>query len=322
MKQYLFYLVFLLTLVIVSCKGDSTKEAQVSEEVLIQAYIDSLALDISADADGLFAYPVTLNPGGKTQLEGDVLKLYYKMDVLGGGTIDVQDSLDTDSLIVKQGANAIYPIGLDLALAYMREGEKWSFIIPSKLGFSDFAFSTLIPENAVLLVDIKLLSIQSEDDILNHEIVAIGSYVDKENLRDTAIYPLNQPEFLPNGMVVKRIKGSSGSLLGTAELAAVLYDGYFLDGTVFDRAAAGAPFQFSYGESLLNAGFQLTIDRMRRGERFLTIIPSYLAYKESAQVIPAFLTDEMIARKIVPPYVAKVPPYRPVVFQIELIQAN
>lgn len=310
-------------LILVACKDDEGISTSEKEQQLIQAHIDSLAVDVVQDEEsGLYFYPITINPDGKTQNEGNVLSIFYRMEVLGGNTIDVYDSLDQDTLMLKQGVNAIYPVGLDLALGYLKEGEKWGFILPSNIAYGDFSYSTLIPENAIIEIEIELIKIQNEEEVLEDELLEIAAYVNNNGLRDTVSNPLNQPELLANGMVYKRLSAGNGARLTIGELGTVTYEGRLMDSTVFDRAPAAAPFEFIYGEGTVIPGFEVGVSRMQGGERALIIMPSYLAYRESAQVVPLFLTSQMVDLEIVPQYVEKVGPYEPLIFEIELINVN
>lgn len=315
---------FGLIVCVLSCKKDPEIHIDDQEADQIEAYLDEAGLSaiVGQDTSGLYAYPITLNPGGKTQAEGKVLRFFYQMSLLDSTIIDSYDSLDADTLMVKQGANAIYPVGVDYALSYLKEGEKWGFILPSRIAFGAFSYSSLIPENAIVRVDIELLEILSEEDILDDELDRINSYISTEALRDTVANPLNQPELLPNGMVFKRLRAGGSLRPAPDSLITVTYEGRFLSNEVFDRAPNADAFEFFYGQEQTIPGFEIGIGRMAVQEAALVIMPSYLAYRESAQVIPPFLTNEMIDLEIVPAYIAKVGPYEPLIFEIQLIGVN
>lgn len=317
----------LLLCVCWSCK-DETPETSLAdqERASIEAYLDSMNLsDLAAeDTAGIYAYPITSNPSGKTQNEGTVLSIFYKIAVLGGQTIDVYDSLDGDTIVVRQGADAIFPIGIDRALAYLQEGETWGFVLPSRMAYGAYSYSTLIPENAIILAEISLLKIRSESDVLDEELLAINSYVEDQGLRDTVSNPYNQPQFLPNGIVYKRLAPGSGLSPQADSMVTITYEASYLDGLVVDRAAAASPFEFVMGGAQVISGLEIGVGRMQEGERALVIMPSYLAYKESAQVIPPFpeIYEDLVELEVVPAYSAKVAPYEPLVFEIDLIDVN
>ncbi len=321
MKHQILFLLFLSLCFLIACNEDGKSAISVSEDAFIQSYLDTLDFDITTSESGLKRYPILLDANAKTQLEGNVLTFFYQLSVLGGSIVDVRDSLDSDTIVVKQGANAIYPIGIDEALSFMKEGEKWGFVLPSSLAFGDYSFSTLIPKNAILLADIELLKIRSEDDVLEEELDLITAYVENEALRDTVTNPLNLPVILNNGMVVKRLKEGMGRP-NPGQLMESSYTASFLDKEIFQSASKVNPFEFFYGETGVIPGFDDALNRMEFGERLLAIMPSYLGYRESAQVIPPFLTEDMIDLEIVPGYSAIVSPYKPLVFEIELIPAD
>lgn len=308
----------LLILSFISCKEDEV-DAVAEEEARIQAHFDSLDVDVSISESGLYAYPIR---AGGVPSAGFVLSISYKIWVLGADSATTSiRSLDT--VVVKKNANAIYPIGIDEALSYMKEGEKWGFVLPSYLAYGDQAFpNVLIPAGATMAVELELLDVRSENDILEAEVSAIADYVTDNNLRDTVTYPLNQPEMLANGMVYKRLKAGTGATPLSGQFISVTYEGRFLDGTVFDRAPNANVFEFYLGTGSVIPGFEAGVQRMQLQERALIVIPSYLAYRESAAVIPHNITSEVADLEIIPSYASKVPPYTPLVFEIEVIGIN
>lgn len=320
------YSILALLLVMVmsfSCNRKNEDNPVSIEETIIRSYFDSTNLaDVQADTAGIYAWPIRLNPDGKDQSQGNVLSFFYSLNVLNGEIIDVMDSLDSDTTIVKQGVNAIYPIGIDYALRYLKVGEKWAFVIPSYLAYETYSFSTLLPANATIYLEIELLEIRTEDDVLNEELDAISDYIIEANLSDTLKVPINKPETLVNGMVYKRLSQGAGDRPQNGQLVALTYEGRFLDSLVFDRAPNADFFEFYYGLDGVIPGFELGVGKMQIGEKALLILPSYLAYRESAQVIPNFLTDDMAELNIVPTYASKVGPYKPLIFEISLIDIN
>jgi len=309
----------LLILSFISCKEDEV-DAVAEEEARIQAHFDSLDVDVSISESGLYAYPIRT---GGVPSAGFVLSISYKIWVLGADSATTSiRSLDT--VVVKKNANAIYPIGIDEALSQMYEGEKWGFVLPSYLAYGDHAFpNVLIPAGATMAVELELLEVRSENDILEAEVSAIADYVTDNNLRDTVTYPLNQPEpLLGIAGVYKRLKAGTGATPLSGQFISVTYEGRFLDGTVFDRAPNANVFEFYLGAGSVIPGFETGVQRMQLQERALIVIPSNLAYRESAAVIPHNITSEVADLEIIPSYASKVPPYTPLVFEIEVIGIN
>jgi FKBP-type peptidyl-prolyl cis-trans isomerase len=323
----LFYFVGIVSL-LWSCGDDNVDpNAGNSEDSTIVSYLDSMGIDYQLDDAGIYYYPIKLNPTGKSQLEGNVLSIYYQLDVLGGQNLITVDSRDGDPIRLKQGAKGIYPFGIDSALNYMKEGEEWEFLIPSRLGFVNYS-SVLIPENAILIFKANLKRIQNENDIQFEDIQKLLQYSDSVKLTDTVANPLNQPILLNNGMIYKRLiagdptglKPSLGNELTITYTASLPYQ----ESNPIDlqHASNANPFIYSFNDNVVIAGLDAGVAQMTTNETALLVIPSLLAYRESAMVLPDYLTQEMVDMKIIPAYAAKVRPYEVLIFEVTLLEIN
>jgi FKBP-type peptidyl-prolyl cis-trans isomerase len=310
-----------------SCGGDEKVNPNkgLTEDSLIVAHLDSLGVTYQKDDDGIYSYPITLNPTGKSQDDGKILSIYYTLDVLGGQTLNTYDETDGDPIRMKQGANAIYPLGVDKSLAYLKEDEEWVFIIPSALAYVDYS-SSLIPEKAILQLQVTLKKIQNENDIQFEDNQKIFDYSDSVKLADTVTYPLNQPVILNNGMIYKRlIAGADPRPLAGDELS-ITYRAslpYKEDAPIdVNHASTANPFIFIHNDNQVITALDAGVARMQKGETALLVMPSLLAYRESARVLPDYLTQEMVDRKLIPSYAAKVGPYEVLIFEVKLLDIN
>ena len=81
----------------------------------------------------------------------------------------------------------------------------------------------------------------------------------------------------------------------------LFYKGYFLDGTLVDYTPHNWAFEFTYGqEGQLIEGLQLALYRLKKGEKAKIILPSHLAFGSEGSSNGA------------------IPPYTPLVYQIEI----
>jgi FKBP-type peptidyl-prolyl cis-trans isomerase len=81
----------------------------------------------------------------------------------------------------------------------------------------------------------------------------------------------------------------------------LFYKGYFLDGTLVDYTPHNWAFEFTYGqEGQLIEGLQLALYKLKKGEKAKIILPSHLAFGSEGSSNGA------------------VPPYTPLVYQIEI----
>lgn len=318
----------LLSIIVFACIGMSCKEQDTnvdlgeSQRIQILSYTDTLSYDVIEDTNGLFAYAITKNESGRSLDSGSVLSIFYKLSVLNGREIYTRDEKDGDTTVVKQGVNAIYPIGIDAALGYMKEGEKWGFVLPSDLAYGDLSFSTLIPKNSIILAEIEVLKIRTEEEILVKELSDINSYIIEAELDDTVKNPIKKVERLENDLHFKMLEKGIGATPQSGQTIAFTYEGRFLDSTVFDLALNSNYFEFVLGEEPLIEGLENAIARMNVGETALILMPSAIGYKESAKVLPDYLTDEIAELRYIPEYAENVGPFKPLIFKITILEIN
>ncbi|WP_258104948.1 FKBP-type peptidyl-prolyl cis-trans isomerase [Marinoscillum sp. MHG1-6] len=327
MKGAVFYVFVLILVLSVACGDSAGPDINTSEDSTIVAYLDSQNVTYSVDANGIYSYVITANASGKTQAEGNVLSIYYEMSVLNGGNLISYDSTDGDPIRFKQGAGAVYPVGVDLAVTSMKEGETWGFVIPSAQAFGEDYSSSLIPVNSTILFEATLVKIQSESDVQFEENVLIQEYADSVNLADTVANPLNQPENLTNGILYKRLQaGNTGLKPLSGDTVAITYTTYYPYGKSepIDVQYAGSanPFTYIYGTGEVIAGLDAGVGKMELGDKALVILPSAQAYRESAIVFPDYLTPDLAELSIVPSYASKVGPYEVLIFEVTLLQIN
>ena len=225
-----------------------------------------------------------------------------------------------DPYKLKQGVNSIVPVGLDIGLAYMKEGETYTFLIPSGLAYGELTFSTLIPAHSVIEIVVELVAIENEQNQQDNEEILIDDYIATKELNDSIKNPLNKVEVLTSGVYYKRIsEGNEDQVALKGELISTTYTASFLDDTVFDRISGNDTFDFNFDSKIVMDGLDLGIAEMEKGERALLIIPSAQAYQQSVGVIPSYLSDELVELQVIPEYASKVDPYKVLVFDITLL---
>ena len=314
------WLVFLIFILVVGCKDSDNSDSDdldAMQREEIETFISDNELEATRDDDGFYYIVVQENPDGRSQSEGTILSIYYRMSTLGGDEIAFYIADNGDPLRLNQGANAVFPVGLDLGLDLMREGETYRFLLPTSLAFQGIEFSSLITATTIIDLEVELVLIENEDDILAAEIVDIEDYILTNELNDLDANPVDSVEARGSELRYKRIvEGDSTSSPGG--LVSITYTGTFLNGNQFDAVAGGDSFDFQLGGGEIISGLDEGVSIMDTGERALFIIPSSLAYAESVRVIPDFITEELITRQVIPDYVARVAPYQVLVFDVRL----
>lgn len=321
-----FALVAICNFLLISCGGDSevvpTTESQAAiDDALIQTYLTDNSISATQDQAGFYYYPIIENPTGNTQqVSGSILSIFYSVEVLNGQVVDeVLAAQNEEPYKLKQGVNSIVPVGLDLGLVYMKEGETYVFIIPSALAYVDLSFSTLIPTNSVIKIEVELVKIENEFDQTANEATLISNYILDKELNDLVKNPLDNVELLTSGVHYKRItEGRIGEMAFAGEMISTTYTASFLDDVVFDRVSGNQTFDFVFDTNVVINGIDLGITEMEKGERALLIIPSVHGYGQSVGVVPSVLSDKLVDLGVIPEYATKVDPYEVLVFDITL----
>jgi peptidylprolyl isomerase len=174
---------------------------------------------------------------------------HYTLSIVGGEQLT--DTRKGDPVPLQVGAPTQIR-GLDFMLKRMRIGDRWKITIPPSLAFGKRGVPPRIPANAEILVDFEVVQ-------------KLG--VDIEVLKEGA-GPHPQP-----GQKVK-----------------VHYTGTFTDGAKFDSSRdKGTPFSFLLGAGQVIPGWDMTLAKMRVGERVKVTIPWHFAYGAQGRppLIPA-----------------------------------
>lgn len=101
------------------------------------------------------------------------------------------------------------------------------------------------------------------------------------------------------GYYLKSAKKGTGDKVEPLQTVKVHYTGRFVDGTVFDSSEGGEPFEFTVGAGQVIPGWDAVVSSMKVGDKVTVLLPSDLAYGEGTRGIP---------------------PYTPLVFDIELLE--
>jgi len=126
----------------------------------------------------------------------------------------------------------------------------------------------------------------------SNELIQIQNYISKNckqvhEFATNAFIEITHPTHLDSVKKGKKIK--------------LFYKGYFLDGTLVDYTPHNWAFEFTYGqEGQLIEGLQMALHKLKKGEKAKIILPSQLAFGSGGSSNGA------------------VPPYTPLVYQIEI----
>lgn len=119
-------------------------------------------------------------------------------------------------------------------------------------------------------------------------------------IADKKTNTLEGAETLENGLIIKKIAEGSGAMGEEGKTATVEYYGALEDGKKFDTSIErGDSFSFPIGQKQVIEGWDITLTKLKEGDKAVVWIPSELGYGEN----PA----------------GEIPPGSPLIFYIEVI---
>ena len=356
----IFSAIFLVFILSYCSDDDMVTPVELTEDSTIVAYLASVENhSFEVDENGIYSYPIELSSGG-TNAAGNVLAIYYSVSLLDGTIIDEYDEDDGDPILMRQGVNAIYPVGLDLALPNMNEGDTYGFVIPSALAYDTVSFAS-IPTGSIVEFEVELVEVNSEegtytqrdqeiadyieilDDVVKAERQAIiddirNTYPDTLSSTDSVAFQfsLDSLDLIPldtfniigseQDIYYKVLEGedlTTGSP-GTGQLIGINYEGRFVgtDTIYFDQRYNNTAFEYDFNSNFVIPGLDIGVAEMQFGQTSAIVVPPDLAYRESAVVVPAFLAETAVESNIVPDYILRVGPYESLIFEVTLRNAN
>lgn len=231
-------------------------------------------------------------------------------------TVEMRYKTNEDSLLF-DGVGETIPLELvapvfdgdiNEALSMMSKGDSATFIIRADSFLLKNAHLSRLPdfidEDSRIIFDIRMHNVQSIEELnmekekartegLKKEEEDINEYILKNNISVN-------PD--ASGLYFVSIRKGTGPKASAGQRVSVHYTGRFLDGTMFDSSySRGKPIEFELGRGYVITGWDQGILKMRKGGKALLLIPSDIGYGEGR---------------------GQIPPYTPLVFEVELIDVK
>ena len=123
-----------------------------------QKLVDDLKATMQATPSGLY-YKITEATEGKTANAGDVVSVHYAGKLVDGTEFDSSFKRN-EPIEIPIGVGQVIK-GWDEGILLLKEGESATLLIPSELGYGANGAGGVIPPNAWLIFDVKLVKINS-----------------------------------------------------------------------------------------------------------------------------------------------------------------
>lgn len=291
-----------------ACKKDEPS-VTTDQDLLISNWLEERNLTATRAENGIYYYRIEENAAGdQVGQGGDVLAFYYQLFDLEENLLAGFQRSDGDSLLAKTGASAFFPIGLDGLFSVMREGEKYAFLIPASAGYGEVASLNTSDGSNVVRLEVQLVGLFSESDIDAIESNRIQTFIAENDLDSVEIFG--------SGIAYQDLILGNEEPVQNGVTLVVSYSLSHLDGGIIFSNESITYVLGSGFPSPLIPGLEFGLSLLSPGERGLIIIPSSQAYRESAQIIPSSIVQELIESGIVPAYVADITPYKTLVFDV------
>jgi FKBP-type peptidyl-prolyl cis-trans isomerase len=236
--------------------------------------------------------PTTATLGRKPNT-GDQVVVHYVGQLLNGTEFD-KSAADKPLRFAYNDLSIIK--GFNMGIGELRQGQKAELYMPSMLAYGGMAKGN-IPAYSALKFTVNLEKIMTEDEALKDYISTKKlKNVDNSPIVPSAVTVASKTDSLYH-IITKAGTGDSARLSNKITLS---YRGTFLDGSEFDRGTIN-PTNTLQGLNLIK-GFTEAVLKMKQGEKATVLMPSGLAYGDKGS--------------------GKVPPYAPLVFELELLKVE
>ncbi|MFN8354086.1 MAG: FKBP-type peptidyl-prolyl cis-trans isomerase [Spirosomataceae bacterium] len=295
MKSYL--MIALLGLVgLLGCKLESEDQTKATDnENEIQNYFKARGITPQKSNTGLY-YVITPGTGTRSPQKYDDVAIHYVLYRM--------DGLKLDSTSLKLNKPDYFPFGigyklpgLEEGLAYMKEGDKATLLLPNYLAFGSQIFD-ILPAYSVVRYEVTLVSTRTEEERINEFIAKNKLTVDETTSSGVRI--------------VRTLKNPTGADLKSGQLITMNYTGSLMRDIrklvngqyAYDPVFGSGSLSFGLGLGTVVKGIDEAIAKLKVGEKAKLIIPAAAGYAEKG------VSD------------AGIPPYTTLVFDVEIVSAK
>ena len=254
-----------------SCSGDDPQVGPTDEEIAAQLAVDIVKItdyisenniqNVVSTSTGLH-YVITEEGTGDIHEAGDLAVVHYEGRLLNDLVFD--STSDREPFTFQYGVGSVIP-GFDQGIGNVRQEGKITLFIPSGLAYGPSGQGS-IGANEVLIFDVELLSDNQIRDINIEEIELYVAVEEFEDVQSTA-----------SGLHYVITEEGEGDFLIEGFTISARYNGYLLDGTVFDRTTT-SNFIYLFGEADLITGWDEAVTHLKKGSKGTFFLPSTIAY--------------------------------------------
>ena len=298
-----------LTFYITLHSAEPLETLQANETEMLKEYLETHQITEEPLPSGLYFLEKKSGSGKKID-SGYVVMINFNLSLANGTR--VFSSKERGAPIQMTYGKPFDTPGFDEGVGYMKEGGQARFIVPSKIAFGAAGRGALVPPFSTLIYDVEIVDVMTTSEFekqqaeqkkqqemqketaKNDESAKLKSYIEVNNI---TVQPT------ASGLYYIEVEKGEGLKAEAGKKVSVHYTGTLLDGTKFDSSVdRGEPFSFTLGQGQVIKGWDEGISMMNVGGKAKLIIPSSIAYGERDM--------------------GTIPPYSPLVFDVELIEVE
>jgi FKBP-type peptidyl-prolyl cis-trans isomerase FkpA len=279
--------------------------ASVTVALLSACASKGLFPDYQKSESGLYSKFYITNEGARKLKTGEIAAVSLKY-------LNDKDSLIFNSATIKESDHGVIsqPVygssfkgSLEEALLTMAEGDSASFKISAdSVYLKTFGLKELpkyIAKGSMLTFYVKMHAVKTQQEMLNEmsakEKTVIDQFLKQNNV---TVQPTE------TGLYIISTQAGTGKEIVAGQMASVKYTGKFMNGKVFDASDlhGGTPYDVPVGKGQVIPGWDEALLKMKKGGKALLVIPSSLGYGAQGS--------------------QSIPPYTPLIFDIEVVDVK
>jgi len=279
------------------------------ENLLLQDYLKTNNITIEPTESGL--YYIEKNKGnGRLPAPGDMLQVHFTVGLIDG--MQLFSSYSQQPIDVEFG-KPFDTKGFDEALGYMRKGSKATIIVHSSLAFDSVGRAQMIPPYTSLVYELELMGIRSLAEVQAERAAkAKAEELQKEQAKISEAGKIskyirdNKINVAPSesGLYYIETLAGTGMKAEAGKSVKVHYTLYNIEGKKLQSSKdMDKPFEFVLGQGQVIKGWDEGIAYMKAGGKATLLVPSVIAYGANQRG-------------------ADIPPYSPLVFEVELLEVK
>ncbi|MGK0387421.1 MAG: FKBP-type peptidyl-prolyl cis-trans isomerase FkpA [Maribacter sp.] len=244
--------------------------------------------------------------------KGDYVMVEFEGKRLDG---TVFDRSEDEPFVFQLGQRQVIR-GWDKSLELFSVGSQVKLFLAPEWAYNKVGAGKMVPPNTPVMFDLRIIKVLDDKaydaymvELENKEREQYEAMIekrfkaDKISIHEYCTKNKIKVKRTRSGVSYQVTKKGKGTYPQVGETAVIQYNGYFLDGTVFEKNTEKKPFSFIVGKNKIIKGLEEAIAFFNKGAEGFVVIPSKLAYG------PMPIDEENI----------KIPPHSVLIFKIKML---